>query len=705
MNEGSAKSGSERRLIKSCCSVCGHNQCGVLVEVEGGRVKSVMPDRDDPMSGGSICPKGLASADILYHPDRLKQPMLSVGERGDGRWKQVGWDEALRTIAERLTKIRGESGPEAVVFNRGTNRGSWIKLFVRLSRAFGSPNFTEDGGSTCYTPRSFAQVLTLGGRPLEWPDFENSRCILVWGVNPPATWPLKSRKLMLARKRGAKIIVVDPVLGNIASKADIWLPIRPGTDAALLLGFLNVIIWRGLYDRDYVEKYCTGFEALKERAAEYPPSRVAEITWLPEEQIVQAATLFAGSRPASITIANTFDEIGDPIQASRAISILAAITGNVDAAGGNVFPASAGQVSVDSDDFTGIGGLPEEVWKKRLGVGDYPLLSANLGVTEPLAHWPSITRAILTGKPYPVRALYMMGANPVLALANSSQAVEALRKVEFVAVTDLFMTDTARLADVVLPAATWLEQDGLVDSSQATWGPLRVRRKVTTYEEARSDTWIILELAKRLGLPGFWETEKDYLDYILSPLGTTFDALSCGSGVVEAAPVVGRRLAEGFETASGKVELHSKKLEEWGYDPLPFYKEPFESPYSTPELAGEFPLVLTTGRRTSLFFHTAQRNIPVLRDVNPDPIAEINAGTAADLGLAQGDWVLVSTPHGRARFRAKLTEGIHPKVVAVQHGWSGESNDNLLTQNDACAEGIGSTALRGLVCNVRRWRR
>ncbi len=690
-------------VIKSCCSICGHNQCGVLVEVEDGRVKSVMPDKTDVMSGGSICPKGLASPEIMYHPERLKHPLISVGKRGEGKWREASWDEALGLIAAKLGAARREWGPESVVFDRGTNRGSWIKVFARFSRAFGTPNWTETGGATCYLPRSVSQVLTFGGRTLEWPDFENSQCILVWGVNSPANWPLKSRKLMMARKRGAKLIVVDPVLGNIASKADIWLPIRPGTDAALLLGFLNIIVGQKLYDEPYVAKHCIGFEALRERVAQYPPPKVAEITWVPEDQIVKAAKLYASSRPSSITIGNTFDETVDPIQSARAISILAAVTGNIDVPGGNVFPSTVGQVSIEADEFTGIAALPDRVWKKRIGASKFPILSANLGVTEPLAHWPTLIDTINTGKPYQIRAIFMMGSNPALALANTTRVVDALKKVDFISVTDLFMTDTAKMADIVLPAATWLEQDGLVDSAQATWGPLRVRRKVATYEEAKSDVWIILELAKRLGLTGLWGSEREFLDYILSPLGMTFGELSAGDGVVLTKPEPGRRLAGKFATPSGKIELYSERLGKWGYDALPFYREPVESPYSTPEMAKEFPFVLTTGRRTSLFFHSAHRNIRTLRDVNPDPIAEINTRTGAELGIGNGDWVQVGTPRGRAKFRAKLTEGISPKVVAVQHGWSGESNDNTLTQDRECAEGVGTTPLRGLICSVGRW--
>ncbi len=319
-----------------------------------------------------------------------------------------------------------------------------------------------------------------------------------------------------------------------------------------------------------------------------------------------------------------------------------------------------------------------------------------------MAHYPTILDTIMTGKPYQIRAMFIMGGNPRLSIANSNMALEALKKVDFLAVADLFLSKTAELADIVLPVASWLEYDGLADSAQATNGHLRIRQKVTSVGEAQSDTWIMIELAKRMGLKGFWNSERDYLDYILAPTGMTFEELKIKGGIIYHEPNVGSRLKGGFSTPSRKIELYSQRLKDWGFDPLPFYTEPFESPYSTPEVAASFPFVLTTGRRVSTYFHTAQRNIPALRDIYPEPVAEINSNTAAELGISDGDMVRVETRRGYVVMRAKLTQGIHPKVVAVQHGWPDEANDNRLTDYRACSAGMGSTTLRGLLCNVRR---
>jgi anaerobic selenocysteine-containing dehydrogenase len=697
-----SRPGQERDCVKTCCCICGHNQCGVQVRLEDGAVKEILGDPDDPVTEGAVCPKALASVQLLTHPGRLRTPLVRAGERGEGKWREATWDEALAIVAGRLNDFKRESGPESVVMARGTNRGSWIRVFNRFANLFGTPNWTESGGAQCFTPRSIAQSLTFGGLALEWPDFANSECILVWGANPPATWPPKSKKLMAAKKRGAKLIVIDPVQSNIAAKADLWLPVRPGSDAALALGMLHVILGETLYDREYVESHCLGLAELGERVREYTPARVAEITWVEERLIVEAARVFAKSKPACIEIACTLDEVIDPIQLSRAVALLASVTGNIDVAGGNIFPHAAGQVSIDTNDFILRERLAHEVQEKRLGAEAYPLLSKNLPVNFPMAHWPAILEAILTGKPYTVRAIFLMGGNPALSIAKSRRAKEALRKVEFLAVADLFMSKTAELADVVLPASSWLEQNGLADSSQASFGPLRIRRKVASVGKAVSDIEIMCRLAAKLDLPDFWKSEADYLNYIVKPLNLTFDELQARGESVPSPMIYGKHLREGFRTPSGKIELFSHLLEDWGYDPLPFYREPHESPYSTPELAKQYPFVMTTGRRVITYFHTGLRNVPALRDVKPVPVLDINASTARSLRIEDGDQVTVESPYGRVTLVARLTEGIHPRVVGVPHGWPDEANDNLLMNNEVCSLGIGTTPLRGTLCSVRR---
>jgi anaerobic selenocysteine-containing dehydrogenase len=673
----------------------------VEVRLENGIVKEIRGDKDDPVTQGAICPKSIASVQLLYHPDRLKVPLVRVGERGEGKWREASWDEAITIVSDKLNRIKSESGAEAVVMARGTNRGSWIRVFNRFANLFGTPNWTESGGAQCFTPRAIAQSLSFGGNALEWPDFAKTKCVLVWGTNPPATWPPKARKLMAARKRGAKLIVVDPVQSNIAAKADLWLPVRPGSDVALAMGMMHVIIGEGLYNKDYVERYCIGFEDLAKRVLDYTPKKVAEITWVEEKLIVEAARLYANSTPACTEVAATLDEVIDPIQLSRAVAILGCITGNVDVEGGNIFPHSAGQVSIDTNAFIMPDSVPAELRTKRLGGDAYPLLSKNLPVNYPMAHWPTILDAILTGKPYPVRAILEIGGNPWLSIANSKRAHEALRKVEFLAVADLFLSKTAQMADVVLPASSWLEQNGLADSSQATYVPLRSRQKLASVGESVSDIEIMIRLARKLNLPEFWNSEEEYLDSLLKPLNVTFAELRAAGGTVDSPMSYGKHLREGFNTPSGKIELYSGRLKEWGYDPLPFYREPHESPYSTPELAKEYPFVMTTGRRVSTYFHTGLRNIPALRDVKPVPLLDINLSTAESLGIRDGEPVVVETPYGQISLTASLTEGIHPRVVGVPHGWADNSNDNLLMNNQVCSVGIGTTPLRGTLCRVR----
>jgi anaerobic selenocysteine-containing dehydrogenase len=689
-------------VIKTCCSICGHNQCGVKVTLENGVIKEITGDPDDPVSLGAFCPKTMGSAQLVTHPDRIKTPLIRTGRRGEGRWREAGWDEALGLVAEKLLQFKSESGAESVVMARGTNRGSWIRVFNRFANLFGTPNWTESGGAQCFTPRGLAQQITFGGNALEWPDFLNANCILVWGANTVATWAPKAKKLMEARKRGAKLIVIDPVQCNIASKADLWLPVRPGTDVALALGMLNVIIGEGLYDKEYVARYCTGFDELAARAREYPLNKVSEITWVEESLIARAARLYATSQPACINVACTLDEIIDPVQISRVVCILSSVTGNVDVKGGNVFPRSVGQVSIDSNAFIRLDAVPKEVQKKRLGASEYPLLSSNLPINFPMAHWPTILHSILSGEPYRIRGIYLMGGNPALSIANSKQARAALEAVEFLAVADLFVSKTAELADIVLPVSSWLEQDGLADSSQATYGTLRTRRKVASVGQSLSDIEIMCRLSQKLGLPDFWVSEREYLDHLLQPLHLTFEDLSNGSGYISGPMQYGHHLSDGFRTPSRKIELYSPRLGEWGSDPLPFFREPHEGPYSTPELAQKYPFVMTTGRRVITYFHTGLRNVPALRDVKPVPVLDINRRTAEELGIGEGDKVAVDTPYGSIQLWANPTEGIHPRVVGVPHGWADEANDNQLMNNEVCSHGIGTTPLRGTLCAVRR---
>lgn len=687
--------------IKSICRMC-HGGCGALIHVKDGKAVKVEGDPSHPVSRGYMCAKGLASLQLAYHPSRLRHPLRKVGRRGEGKWLRVSWEEALEDIAHRLLEVKERYGAEAVVFAHGTNR-EYLHMVYRLAHAFGSPNITSPG-YVCYYPRVAASIITCGGLPIA--DYEgNPRCIMVWGCNPIHTSPDEycASQILRALENEPRLIVVDPRETWLASKADLWLQLRPGTDAALALGMLNVLIEEELYDRDFVERWTVGFDKLVDRVKPYTPAKVEEVTWVPADKVKEAARLYASTKPACIHWGVKIEQNLNCTSTIRALVALMAITGNLDVPGGNVLhsPPPVARFT----EFMLVHALPEEQRRKRLG-GMHRL--ASMGSVVPPMH---VVKAILTGEPYPVKAMVVFGSNPLLTWPNSKLVKEALLKLDFLVVVDLFMTPTAELADYVLPAASWLEIDDVAFYFYRA-GYVMARRKAIEVEECWSDHKIIIELAKRLGLrQAFWDSVEEYLDYVLAPSGMKWKEFA-EVGFLQAPLRYRKYEEEGFKTPSGKVELHSSILESWGFDPLPSYVEPPETPYSRPDLAEKYPLILTTGARSPYFFHSEYRQLSSLRELQPDPQVEIHPETAAALGIKDGDWVWIEAPRGRIKQRAKLTRGIHPKVVSAQHGWwfpeepgpehgCFKSNVNVLTSSDPPFDPcVGASILNSLLCRV-----
>lgn len=692
----------ENRVIRTRCRMC-HNECGVLATIQDGVIKKIEGDPQDPITAGIMCAKGLATRQYIYHPDRILYPLRRKGPRGSGKWERIGWEEALSEVASTLQGMKDKYGPEAVAMGTGTYRG-WFQVFMRFVNAFGSPNWGEPGMAQCMWPRCNGSALTLGKTgtyALKCPDYNLTRCLIVWGENPSATFPLRAGQMVAAKSRGAKIIVVDPRFTATASKADLWLQPRPGTDGALALGLMHVIIEENLYDREFVEKWCLGFEPLRERVREYPPQKAAEITWVPQKKIIQAARMYATTKPASLLAGVTIDQLMESLHVARALAVLIALTGNVDVPGGNYFKPAFG--NVEEKELAMADHIPYEKWEARLGFDQYPFLCGPQSTRTPGAHMPTVWQAILTGKPYLVRAMLIWGSNPIVSYANSKMVEAALKKLEFLAAVDLFMNESVKLVDVILPAASWLERSELVAGVHSTYDHLLFRQKVIEpLGESRSDVNIMSELARRMGFGEyFWADEREYMDFLLKPMEMTFATLQ-EKGYLRFPMRYKKYEEKGFVTPSGKAEFYSTAMEKSGFDPLPTFKEPPESPVSTPELAKEFPYILTTGGRSPAFFHSEFRQVPWLRRIDPDPLVEIHPATAKARGIAEGDWVSVETVRGKVRMRARLTEGIHPQVVATVHGWPGEANDNILTDNQVCASAIGSTPLRGLLCTLCR---
>ncbi len=689
--------------VKSHCRMC-HGGCGVIIYLKDGRAVKIGGDPECPINHGTLCSKGLASIQLAYHPDRLTYPVRRVGPRGSGKWERIFWDEALDAIAEKILSYKDSFGAESVVLGYGTGRENEAVIY-RFANLLGSPNVLT-AGHFCYGPRIATTIITCGTNPIV--DYENNpRCIMVWGNNLVISNPdcYKGEPFSVALEKGAKLIAVDPRLTRIAARADIWVQLRPGSDTALALGMLNIIVEEKLYDREFVRDHVHGWDAFVERIQEYPPDKVEEITWVPADKIRDAARLFASTKPAAVQWGVAIEQQVNCADNNRALLALMGITGNIDVPGGQVLfrPPKIRSVS----EFGAHKLLPKEQAEKRLG-GDRFRLAGKFAIINPKCVWD----AVIHEKPYPVKMLFFISSNPLLTRANANEVYRALEKVEFLAVSDFFLTPTAQMADIVLPAATWLEMDYIGDFWKRH-GYILPRRKAIQVGECRSDHEMLNDLGHRVGQGDYWwDTFEGGLDYILEPMGITwqdFKEMDYLRGEV-AYRKYGQK---GFSTPTGKFELYSTLLEKWGYDPLPTFREPPESPYSTPDLFREYPYILITGRRLPGFFHSENRQLPWMRELHPDPVVEIHPQTADREGIQEGEWVVIESPRGRVRQRAKLYAGIHPGVVSAEHAWwfperrepgGGwrDSNINVLTSNDYtnCDPAMGATHVRTLLCRI-----
>jgi len=650
-----------------------------------------------------MCAKGLAFHQLVYHPDRVKYPLKRVGKKGEGKWKRISWDEAFETIVSKLKQVIKENGAESIVLAQGTSREGEA-FMARFGNLLGTPNVMA-AGHFCYLTRVGASLVTCGNLPIC--DYDGDpKCVVVWGSNIFWTNPdeYTGENLCRVSAQGAKLIVIDPRLTYTSSRADIWLQLRPGTDAALALGMLNVIIDEGLYDKEFVEKYTHGWDKFVERVNQYPVEKVAEVTWVPADKIREAARLFAKTKPATIQWGISIEQNINCIDSDRLLIDLLAITGNLDVKGGSAFfvPPKGQTIS----QFTYHKELSPEQNAKYIA-GDAHKLCHMIGLVPE----NYVYNAVLTGKPYPVRAILLQASNPVVTRPNAKMVYKALSQVEFLSVADFFLTPTAELADIFLPAATWLEAD-YTGGFFFRWGYLWPRKKIVQIGECKSDFEIWNELGRRMGQKQWAENYIGDLDQILAPGGVTWADVR-DKPYLRGEVKYRKYLERGFSTPTRKVELYCTTFEKWGYDPLPTYKEVPESPVSKPELAKEYPYILITGPRSPVFFHSEHRMIPWLRECHPDPMIDIHPDTAKKHGIKEGDWVYIETPRGRIKQRARMLPGMHPQVVCIQHGWWfpeiktpdhgwDQSNSNILTDNDPKTLDIafGASNLRTLMCKI-----
>ncbi|MFH1089949.1 MAG: molybdopterin-dependent oxidoreductase [Pseudomonadota bacterium] len=715
----------ERRVVRTLCSGC-HCACGVLAHVEEGQVVKVEGDPDFPANEGSLCPKGLSAVQFLYHPDRLLQPLQRTGGRGEGRWRRLPMDEALDITAARFTEIRDKYGPAAIGCSWGDasyhscfwSKQAWLKVM-------GSPTHFHSDAHYCFHPLLIANRATFGhfSSGESGVDYRNSKCIVLWGGNPVMSHPTRARDIMIGVKNGAKLVVVDPRFTQIAAKADLFLQVRPGTDDALALGMLWVIINEKLYDQGFVSEWCLGFDELRERVQEYPVSRTAEITGLEVEDIVKAARMYATIKPSIHHCRMGVQQNSNVVQTCRAISIMIAICGNLDVKGGHVgsnFPPGFKPILGLYESREALK-LPQEIEETRIGARNFPLMAGPESLSGGFTHPPSVVHAILTGQPYPVKANWFMN-DLAVCFEGQREVHEAIRKLEFTVGSDFFMTPTMELCDIILPPTMWLEKDGLEEVFYNTGHKCFVAARQKVVEplgETMDDSKMDLEIIKRMGLDHLlpWKSAEDFFNFQLAGTGVTFAELK-KTGFIEGAIEYKQYEKTGFDTPSGKVELRSSILEKHGYDPLPYYAENELTPVSTPELLKDYPLNLITGGRHIAYFHSNNRQIPWCRELEPMPRLEIHPETAEKLGLQEKDWAWIETPkwQEKVRMQVQLTRAVRRDVVhAPSHWWFPEiktpdhgcfqSSINLILSNDPPYDPVsGATNLRGVLCRVSKAR-
>ncbi|MBN2622100.1 MAG: molybdopterin-dependent oxidoreductase [Acidimicrobiales bacterium] len=787
--------------VATYCPLC-VSRCGARATVSDGTFRL---DRDPSHpTGKALCVKGKAAPDITAHPDRLRHPMKRTAAKGasDAGWQRISWDEALDTVADRLRTLVHEHGPESVVFSSVSPSTSaivdcvdWIQ---RLQRAFGSPNLAV-AMELCGWGRYLASLYTFGDSvPGSYmPDLDRAGCILFWGYNPSVSRLTHATATRAALRRGAKLVVVDPRRAGLATKADPWLRVRPGTDAALALAITQVMIQRGWYDAPFVRRWTNGpllvrtdtrrllrssdlspggdpehhvawdevagrpvvvdpaargtdvddherlalhgtvdvsmtagtvacrpaFDLVAEQCQAITPAIAEEHTGVPASEIERTAQTLWDNRPVAFYTWSGLEQHSGTTEIIRAVNVLYALTGCLDAPGGNVL-----FTPVPTNPIGGMELLDPAQRAKAIGLDDRPLGPARFGFVT----GEDFYNAALDGRPYRARGLVSFGSNLVMAHGDSARGRDALQALDFHVHLDQFMSPTAEQADIVLPVTGAFEAEGLkvgFEVSQEAQSLVQLRAPlVPPVGESRSDIQVIFDLATRLALgEQFFGGDVDAgWAHQLEPSGVTLQQLRDEpAGVRVPLETRHRKFAApdadgvpaGFGTPTGRIELYAEAFLDIGQSPVPTFTEPAVSPRSRPDLADEFPLVLTCAK--SLYFcETQHRQVASLRRHVRDPEAQLHPDTAAERGIAEGDWVQITTPKGSVRARAALDGALDPGVVCGQHGWyascdeldlAGQppfgpdsANLNLVLGQTPSDPVSGSSPLRAQVCQITR---
>lgn len=716
-----------KNTVNTLCQNC-HERCKVQCIVENGKLVKTLYAK---------CEKGTYLHELLHNPNRLLYPMKRAGEKGSGQWTRISWDEALNIMADKFGEIRKNYGPEAnCVGISSHHKEVTCDACHILLKFLNSPNI-YDANHQCSQCNCIADHYTFG----EWVtwesrvDYENSNCIVIWGANVTETRAAKSRLIFNAQKRGAKVIVIDPRPTGAAKKADIWLQIRPQSDGALAMGWLHILINEGLYDKEFVSKHCLGFDELRERVQPWNPERVAEITWIPKEKIIASARMYGSIRPSCIhTRLGVDGQQLNSTQACRAISCLLSIKGDLDALGGNVLHTpsdipSATLLGPRAYMDTCLDGFRNIYWMmrnwrrspdleaKRPGFREYPIYNGPQEISwfDYNSHNYLLLEAMKEGK---VRGLYLPGVNAVVHSADPKKVWNILKQLEFMVVTDLFMTPTAELADLVLPAAHPAEIDVVNHTLEGFGNSIVACPKVVDPPgECWDDRRMVIELGKRMGEDVPWDNVEEHHDWMLEPLGKTYKDIWDLPGHELVLKMDFKKYENPgwiWNTPTGKIELYSYNFKKLGYDPLPEYKEDPVSPLGTPDLWKEYPFIMVH-HRVKCYQHTEQRNCPSLRKKAPDPEIEINSKAAEKLGIKEGDWMWLESYQlkgERVKGKAKLVDELHPNVVSMVMGWwypempgpehgCFEFNINtIIADGPPFEEFNGHAQMRGILCKA-----
>jgi thiosulfate reductase/polysulfide reductase chain A len=691
------------REVATNCEMC-FWRCGALAKVEDGRVVRVEGNPEHPLTLGRLCARGNAGVDLVNDPDRLMRPMLRTGARGEGKFQMVGWDEALGWFAERLGETKAKYGAESVaLFPHGVAAG----FFSTLMKAYGSPNSAEPSFAQCRGPREVGYALTFG-RPLNSPeplDLMGAKAIVLIGSHlGENVFTSQITAFSQALAQGSKLIVVDPRFSTAAAKADWWLPIRPGTDIALLLAWMNVLIGDRLCDEDYLARYASGFGQLTAHVAEFTPAWAERITEIPAARIVETARAMGQAKPSVVVHPGRHVTwYGDDTQRARAMAILTALLGAYGRPGGIFLPTSIGQGKIELPPF------PVPARERADGAGTlYPLASGELGVTN------GLIEATRSAKPYPIKGWIAYGQNILESVPQRERTLDAISKLDWFVAVDVLPVEQNRYADLVLPEATYLERYDAPHVVETAKRPFIAVRQpaVEPAGDTKPGWWIAKEMSKRLGLEAWfpWTGPGDHLNRIAGPLGINVNELKARGAVsFEGRPFIGDRIpADGalFPTPSGKIELFSSTLKELGADPMPRYTQWADPPPGW--------LRLIYGRAPMHSFSRTINNA-TLNGLMPENSLWLNESAAKTMGLSTGDRVVVENQDGvqSLPIAVNATQGIRKDCVYMVHGFGQDAprlkkahrrgaSDNGLISRVQIDPLMGGTGMRVNFVRIKR---